>query len=42
MKQGEAIVYSTDYGNLDDTGLIVSEFHGHTEKRSDGVGALMF
>lgn len=42
MKQGEAIVYSIDYGKLDDTGVIVSEFHGHTEKRSDGVGDLMF
>lgn len=42
MKQGNAVVYSTDYGKLDDAGVMVSEFHGHTQKRADGVGDLMF
>lgn len=43
MKQGDGIVYSTDYGKLDNAGdMMVSEFHGHTEQRADGVGDLMF
>lgn len=42
MKQGDALMYSIDYGTLADASLVTSEFHGHTEKRADGVGDLMF
>jgi len=42
MKQGDALVYSIRYGTLADASLVISEFHGHTEKRADGVGDLMF
>jgi hypothetical protein len=35
-------VYSINYGDLADPAVIVSEFHGHTEKGSDGNGDLMF
>lgn len=41
MKKGDAIVYSINYGDLSHPGLMVVEFHGHTEK-VDGVGDLMF
>ncbi|HTE41657.1 MAG TPA: hypothetical protein VK629_12550 [Steroidobacteraceae bacterium] len=42
MKKGDALVYSIDYGKLEHVGVMVSEFHGHTPKREDGVGDLMF
>lgn len=42
MRQGDAVVYSTDYGKLESADVMLSEFHGHTEKRADGVGDLMF
>jgi hypothetical protein len=42
MKQGDAVVYSIEYGTLANSSLVISEFHGHTEKRADGVGDLMF
>lgn len=42
MKQGDAVVYSIDYGALEYPGMMVSEFHGHTEKGADGNGDLMF
>ena len=42
MKSGDAFVYSIDFGRLDHAGVFVSEFHGHTPKRADGVGDLMF
>ncbi|HEV7693910.1 MAG TPA: hypothetical protein VGO52_23960 [Hyphomonadaceae bacterium] len=42
MKKDEAIVYSISYGDLEHPGLMVSEFHGHTPKGSDGNGDLMF
>lgn len=42
MNQGDGIVYSISYGALEHPGLMVSEFHGHTEKDTSGVGDLMF
>lgn len=42
MKHGDAVVYTIDYGKLVHPGVMVSEFHGHTEKRADGIGDLMF
>ncbi|MDZ4760037.1 MAG: hypothetical protein SGJ21_03075 [Alphaproteobacteria bacterium] len=42
LKKGDAVVYSIDFGDIDHPGLFVSEFHGHTEKRADGVGDLMY
>jgi hypothetical protein len=42
MKKGDAIVYSISYGAIEHPGLMVSEFHGHTEKDASGVGDLMF
>jgi hypothetical protein len=42
MKAGDAIVYSIDFGDIEHPGLFVSEFHGHTPKRADGVGDLMY
>jgi hypothetical protein len=42
MKKGDAIVYAVTYGALEHPGLMVSEFHGHTPKGSDGTGDLMF
>jgi len=41
MKAGEGVVYGVSYQGLDHPGLMVVEFHGHTEK-IDGVGDLMF
>jgi hypothetical protein len=41
MTKGDAIVYSIDYGTMDPA-MMVSEFHGHTEKGADGNGDLMF
>jgi hypothetical protein len=42
MKKGEGIVYAISYGDLEHPGMMVSEFHGHTEKGADGNGDLMF
>lgn len=42
MKKGDGIVYSISYGALEHPGLMISEFHGHTEKDTSGVGDLMF
>jgi hypothetical protein len=42
VQQGDSFVYTIDYGKLDHAGVVVSEFHGHTPKRADGVGDLMF
>jgi hypothetical protein len=42
MKSGDAIVYSIDFGKIENPDVFVTEFHGHTEKRADGVGDLMF
>jgi hypothetical protein len=42
MKKGDALVYSIDFGDIEHPGLFLSEFHGHTPKRADGVGDLMF
>ncbi len=41
MKKGEGLVYNIAYGTLADPGLMLTEFHGHTEQ-VDGVGDLMF
>jgi hypothetical protein len=42
MKKGQGLVYTITYGDLEHPGLMVSEFHGHTEKGADGNGDLMF
>jgi hypothetical protein len=42
MKKGQGIVYAISYGDLSHPGLMVTEFHGHTEKGADGNGDLMF
>ncbi|MDP3736457.1 MAG: hypothetical protein Q8R02_03650 [Hyphomonadaceae bacterium] len=42
MKKGQGIVYAINYVDLLDPSVIVSEFHGHTEKGADGNGDLMF
>lgn len=42
MKAGEGIVYAISYGDLQHPGLMVVEFHGHTEKGADGTGDLMY
>lgn len=42
MNAGDTIVYSISYGALEHPGLMVVEFHGHTEKGADGTGDLMF
>ncbi|HEY7800742.1 MAG TPA: hypothetical protein VIA80_18390 [Hyphomonadaceae bacterium] len=42
MKKGQGIVYTITYGDLQHPGMMVTEFHGHTEKGADGVGDLMF
>jgi len=41
MKKGQGLVYNVSYGALEHPGLMVVEFHGHTEQ-VDGVGDLMF
>lgn len=41
MKKGQGVVYNVSYGALEHPGLMVVEFHGHTEQ-VDGVGDLMF
>ena len=41
MKKGEGLVYTITYGELEHAGLMVVEFHGHTEQ-VDGVGDLMY
>jgi len=42
MKKGDVVAYAISYGKLKDPASVVSEFHGHTEKRADGVGDLMY
>jgi len=42
MKKGQGIVYTITYEDLEHPGMMVSEFHGHTEKGADGNGDLMF
>jgi hypothetical protein len=42
MKKGDAIVYTIDYGAIEEPAMMVSEFHGHTPKGADGNGDLMF
>ena len=42
LKKGDALVYSISYGDIEHPGMMVSEFHGHTEKARDGNGDLMF
>jgi hypothetical protein len=42
MKKGQGMVYAISYGDLEHPGMMVSEFHGHTEKGADGNGDLMF
>jgi len=42
MKKGDSVVYSIDYGPIESPSHITSEFHGHTEKRPNGIGDLMF
>ena len=41
MKKGQGVVYNISYGALEHPGMMVVEFHGHTEK-VDGVGDLMY
>jgi hypothetical protein len=41
MKNGDGLVYTVTYGELEHAGLMVVEFHGHTEQ-VDGVGDLMY
>lgn len=41
MKKGEGLVYNISYGTLAEPGLMLTEFHGHTEQ-TNGVGDLMF
>lgn len=41
MRKGQGVVYNITYGTLEHPGMMVVEFHGHTEK-VDGVGDLMF
>lgn len=41
MKKGDGLVYTITYGELEHAGLMVVEFHGHTEQ-VDGVGDLMY
>lgn len=42
VKKGDALAYAISYGSLQDPSAVVSEFHGHTEQRADGVGDLMY
>ena len=42
VKKGDALAYAISYGALQDPSAVVSEFHGHTEQRADGVGDLMY
>lgn len=42
MKKGQGIVYAINYPDVTDPNVILSEFHGHTEKAADGNGDLMF
>jgi hypothetical protein len=41
MKKGQGLVYNISYGALEHPGVMVHEFHGHTEQ-VDGAGDLMF
>jgi hypothetical protein len=42
MKKGDVVAYAISYGDLKDPAAMVSEFHGHTAQRADGVGDLMY
>jgi hypothetical protein len=42
MKKGQGIVYSINFVDVVDPKVMVSEFHGHTEKGADGTGDLMY
>ena len=42
MKKGDMVAYAISYGDLKDPATMVSEFHGHTPQRADGVGDLMY
>jgi hypothetical protein len=42
MNEGQGLVYAISYGDLEHPGLMVVEFHGHTEKGADDTGDLMF
>lgn len=42
MKQGDAITYSWTAAGLEDPLLLLSEFHGHTERVGDAPGTVMF
>ncbi len=41
MKKGQGVVYNVSYANLEHPGMMVVEFHGHTEQ-VDGAGDLMY
>jgi hypothetical protein len=41
MKKGQGVVYNVGYANLEHPGMMVVEFHGHTDQ-VDGVGDLMY
>ena len=42
MSEGDAVVYSWTAQGLSDPALLLSEFHGHTERVGDAPGTLMF
>ncbi len=42
MAEGDGVVYSVTYEDLESPDLFEVEFHGHTEKGPDGIGDLMF
>lgn len=42
MREGDAIVYTWTASGLQDPGLLLSEFHGHTEREPSAPGTLMF
>ena len=42
MNAGDSIVYSWTVEGLPDPALLLSEFHGHTEREGDAQGDLMF
>lgn len=42
MKKGDVVAYAISYGDLKDPAAMVSELHGHTPQRADGIGDLMY
>jgi hypothetical protein len=42
MAKGDVALYAIRFPEGAHPGLFVMEFHGHTEKRADGIGDLMF